>query len=177
VKHIKQILNLTEVLIVTSSLLLFVATTSSALTRSKSYGEWTATCSYGDMLEVMGCSVMSDYKTTRQGLIRGKLYISGSPPMLTVIVSGATPARSGPILKVDDNPPMSGIVQFAGPNSDVKASSSYSYLIAGPFEAQAAAGKRLRVRVPLDTGNLEAVFDLSGYSRAKALVDHWQAGK
>jgi hypothetical protein len=92
-----------------------------------------------------------------------------------VVVSGATPAGFGPILRVDDNPPMSGAVQLGEPILDVNASGMrYSYLVTGPFEAQAAVGKRLRVRVPLDTGNLEAVFDLSGYSRAKALLDKWE---
>ena len=170
-------LKLAAVLTVATTLLLFVATTSNAGTasrsRQKSFGEWTAICSYDDMLETTSCSVVSDSKATRKGLIRGDLSIVDTD--LMVVVSGATPSVLGPIVKVDDNPVESGLVLLGGPSYDVNASGfRYLYLMGDSM----TGAKRLRVRVPLNTGDdLEAVFDLSGYSRAKAFVDKWKAGE
>ena len=92
-----------------------------------------------------------------------------------VVVSGATPSVLGPIVKVDNDPVESGFGLLGGPSYDVNASGfRYVYLMSDSV----TAGKRLRVRVPLNTGDdLEAVFDLSGYSRAKAFVDKWKAGE
>ncbi len=186
-------MKLTEALIVASSLLLFVATTSGAASRNhssrrKSFGEWTAACTYDDMEETTSCYVSSDSKASRQGLIRGQISISDSPnrarnrdgswglPFLDVLVSGATPSVLGPIVKVDDHPAEHGF-PVGEPSYDVNASGvRYVYTLSDSVETQATVGNRLRVRVPLNTGDdLEAVFDLSGLSRAKALVDKWKA--
>lgn len=125
------------------------------------------------MLETTSCSVVSDSKATRKGLIRGELSIVDTD--LMVVVSGATPSVLGPIVKVDNDPVESGFGLLGGPSYDVNASGfRYVYLMSDSV----TAGKRLRVRVPLNTGDdLEAVFDLSGYSRAKAFVDKWKAGE
>ena len=182
-QEIKRIFEFTKALMVVSNLLLFVVATSNAATPSgshmKSFGEWTAVCTYDDMEETTSCGISSDSKAVSDGFIRGQISIveSNGVFFLDVVISGATPSESGPILRVDGNP-LERAIQLGEPSYDVNASGlKYTYLLNDSLEAQATVGKQLRVRVGLDTGDFETAFDLSGYSRAKALVDKWKSSE
>jgi hypothetical protein len=158
-----------------------LSSTSTAASNDRStfyrtFREWTAVCSYDDMRDIRLCSIQSESKRVAQGRISGHikllLQVPGSFDLFGTVIGGWASSLQ-PMAKVDQNQAEYAV---GDPGETVDPDTSgirYIYMLSEETNQQAMSGRRIRIRVSTNGGDLETTFNLAGFSRANAALSKW----